>query len=52
MIITFPDGSKREYENAVDACLRLGFTRVYIQEERSATFAYTPAFSDEVSVQL
>ena len=44
--------TKREYENAVDACLRLGFTRVYIQEERSATFAYTPAFSDEVSVQL
>ena len=44
--------TKREYENAVDACLRLGFTRVYIQEGRSATFAYTPAFSDEVSVQL
>ena len=41
----------REYENALDACLRLGFTRVYIQQERSATFAYTPAFSDEVSVQ-
>ena len=37
--------------NAVDACLRLGFTRVYIQEERSATFAYTPDFSNEVSVQ-
>ena len=43
--------TRREYENALDACLRLGFTRVYIQQERSATFAYTPAFSDEVSVQ-
>jgi len=43
--------TEREYENAVDACLSLGFTRVYIQEENSATFAYTPAFSDEVTVQ-
>ena len=41
----------REYENAVEACLSLGFTRVFIQEGRSATFAYTPAFSNEVSVQ-
>lgn len=43
--------TKREYENAVEACLSLGFTRVYIQEALSATFAYTPDFSDEVSVQ-
>lgn len=43
--------TKREYENAVEACLSLGFTRVYIQEEQSATFAYTPAFSDRVAVQ-
>lgn len=43
--------TKREYENAVDACLSLGFTRVYIQEEQSATFAYTPEFSDQVTVQ-
>lgn len=43
--------TKREYESAVDACLRLGFTRVYIQEGRSATFAYTPDFSDRVTVQ-
>ena len=43
--------TKREYENAVDACLGLGFTRVYIQEALSATFAFTPEFSDEVSVQ-
>ena len=43
--------TKREYESAVDACLSLGFTRVYIQEEDSATFAYTPAFSSEVTVQ-
>ena len=43
--------TKREYENAVEACLSLGFTRVYIQEEQSATFAYTPEFSDRVAVQ-
>ena len=43
--------TKREYESAVEACLSLGFTRVYIQEEQSATFAYTPDFSDEVNVQ-
>ena len=43
--------TKREYENAVSACLDLGFTRVYIQEAVSATFAYTPEFSSEVSVQ-
>ena len=43
--------TKREYESAVDACLNLGFTRVYIQEALSATFAYTPEFSNEVSVQ-
>ena len=43
--------TRREYENALEACLSLGFTRVYIQEGQSATFAYTPAFSDEVTVQ-
>ena len=43
--------TKREYENAVEACLSLGFSRVYIQEALSATFAYTPDFSNEVSVQ-
>ena len=42
--------TKREYDNAVEACLSLGFTRVYIQEGRSATFAYTPDFSDTVTV--
>ena len=54
-----PDGNaplnrrltRREYDNAVDACLRLGFTRVYLQEAESASFAYTPAFSDRVTVQ-
>jgi putative pyruvate formate lyase activating enzyme len=43
--------TKREYDNAVSACLDLGFTRVFIQEALSATFAYTPEFSDEVTVQ-
>ena len=43
--------TKREYENAVQACLDLGFSRVYIQEEQSATFAYTPEFSSQVTVQ-
>lgn len=43
--------TKREYEKAVEACLNLGFTRVYIQEGQSATFAYTPAFSSQVTVQ-
>ena len=41
----------REYESAVTACLDMGFTRVYIQDALSATFAYTPEFSDEVTVQ-
>ena len=44
--------TKREYDNAVSACLDLGFTRVYIQEALSATFAYTPEFGDYVTVQL
>ena len=43
--------TKREYENAVRTCLDLGFTRVFIQEAQSATFAYTPEFSNEVRVQ-
>ena len=43
--------TRREYESAVEACLALGFSRVYIQEEQSATFAYTPEFSNEVTVQ-
>lgn len=43
--------TRREYESAVEACLALGFTRVYIQEGRSATFAYTPVFSNTVIVQ-
>ena len=43
--------TKREYENAIRTCLDLGFTRVFIQEAQSATFAYTPEFSDEVTVQ-
>ena len=43
--------TKREYDNAVSACLDLGFTRVYIQEALSATFAYTPEFSNEISIQ-
>ena len=43
--------TRREYESAVNACLDLGFSRVYIQEGRSATFAYTPDFSDRVIVQ-
>jgi len=43
--------TKREYENALGACLSLGFSRVYIQEEQSATFAFTPEFSSQVTVQ-
>lgn len=43
--------TRREYENAVAACLDLGFSRVFIQEALSATFAYTPDFSDTVAVQ-
>ena len=43
--------TKREYDNAVTACLDLGFTRVYTQEALSATSAYTPDFSDQVVVQ-
>ena len=43
--------TKREYESAVNACLDIGFTRVYIQDALSATFAYTPDFSNEVTVQ-
>ena len=43
--------TRREYENALRWCLDLGFTRVYVQQGQSATFAYTPAFSDRVTVQ-
>lgn len=42
----------REYNNAVDYCINLGFERVYIQKAASATFAYTPEFGDYVTVQL
>ena len=41
----------REYENAVEYCLSLGFNRVYIQEADSASFAYTPRFSDHITIE-
>jgi len=43
--------TRREYENAIQACLDLGFSRVFIQEAQSASFAYTPEFSNLVTVQ-
>ena len=41
----------REYNNALEYCLQLGFNRVYIQEKQSASFEYTPVFSNNVSIQ-
>ena len=43
--------TEREYNSALDHCLLLGFSRVYIQEKQSVGFEYTPVFSDIVSVQ-
>lgn len=40
--------TKREYLRAVEYCLNLGLTRVYIQEMDSADEAYTPPFRGEI----
>ena len=42
--------TQREYDNAVESCLSLGFTNVYVQELTSVGRAYTPPFSDRVSL--
>ena len=38
----------REYESCVDHCLSLGFSHVYVQDKKSASFAYTPEFYDKL----
>ena len=40
----------REYENAIDHAIALGMTNVFTQEAESATFAYTPEFSDHIEI--
>ena len=40
----------REYEQALDYCLSLGFTDVYTQELTSVGRAYTPPFSDLIEL--
>ena len=42
--------TKREYENALEYCLSLGFTDVYTQELTSVGAAFTPPFSDHVTL--
>lgn len=42
--------TKREYESAVDYCLSLGFTDVYLQEMTSVGRAYTPPFTNHVNL--
>lgn len=43
--------TQREYDSAVNTALDLGFSNVYIQEAASASFVYTPAFSDKVEIE-
>lgn len=40
--------TRREYQRAVDYCLSLGFTRVFVQELEAADGAYTPPFDGEI----
>ena len=42
--------TRREYENAIDHAIALGMTNVFTQEAESATFAYTPEFSDHIEI--
>jgi len=42
--------TKREYETAVDYCLSLGFTNVFIQELTSVGRSFTPPFSNRVTI--
>ena len=38
----------REYESCLSHCLKLRFSNVYTQDKESATFAYTPEFSNRI----
>lgn len=40
----------REYENALDYCISLGFTDVYMQELSSVGRSFTPPFSDHIDL--
>ena len=42
--------TKREYENAVDYCIRSGFSDVYIQGLESVGRSFTPPFSDRIEL--
>ncbi len=42
--------TQREYESALDYCISLGFTNVYMQELTSVGRAFTPPFSDHVEL--
>lgn len=40
--------TKREYQRAVDYCLSLGLTQVFVQEMEAADAAYTPLFDGKI----
>ena len=42
--------TRREYDSAVDYCISLGFTNVYIQALSSVGRSFTPPFSDHVDL--
>lgn len=44
--------TRREYERALDYCLALGLTRVFVQEESSADPAYTPPFDGKIALNV
>lgn len=40
----------REYRSCSDYCRQLGLNNVFLQAKDSATFAYTPKFSDKINI--
>mgnify|MGYP000878497054 FL=1 len=40
--------TRREYQRAVDYCLSLGLTQVFVQEMEAADAAYTPLFDGKI----
>ena len=42
--------TQREYENALEYCISLGFTNVYTQDLTSVGRSFTPPFSDHVEL--
>lgn len=44
--------TRREYQRAMDYCLSLGLTRVFVQEEGAADPAYTPPFDGRIDLNI